>query len=191
MWTAITYSDGNPLRIDVRNKTSAQWQEGPLPKKLSTNVKTLPVTIPSKKLFLSRVNSERWLFWLTVKALKLDAKRPLRGDSSNSKCLQNKWHMWVIFLLWFLNLYENINPQIVNPYDFDECSGKMSVGANSQLHPTWRALTYDWSANSLVMVVWEKFVSSLEFSVQSTTKKNLKDNHCKTICRPVRSGCSS
>ena len=58
------------------------------------------------------------------------------------------------------------------------------------LYPAGRALTSDWSVDSFAIVVYE----NIFFVVRKfwpNLKKNLIDNHYKTICGPVRSYCSS
>ena len=63
----------------------------------------------------------------------------------------------------------------------------------SVLHPRGRTRTSDYSNNSFIMTIYDSFSHfELELCIQSTTKQNfLIDNHYKTICRPVRSECSS
>ena len=59
-------------------------------------------------------------------------------------------------------------------------------------HLTGRARNFDWFVNSFIMAVYDIFFKfNKNFLSQSTTKKFLTDNHCKSICNPARSACSS
>ena len=50
----------------------------------------------------------------------------------------------------------------------------------------------EWFGNSLIQVICKQFSVSQNFSVESMTEKFFpSDNHCKTICQPIRSRCSS
>ena len=58
-----------------------------------------------------------------------------------------------------------------------------------QLHPPGRALTSDWSADSFIMVVYERFF--LKIQSKCTTKNNTAQATIITIYGSVRSECSS
>ena len=58
-------------------------------------------------------------------------------------------------------------------------------------HGVWRALTSDWSENSFVMLIYQKFLFSRSLENSDwTKKKSLIDSHYKTIYRSVRMACS-
>ena len=68
---------------------------------------------------------------------------------------------------------------------------EVNVIAGSCLaHPEGKVLSSDWSVNSFVMIVSDKFFSQ-KFLSKVRLKKFVINNHYKTIYRPVRTESSS